>query len=157
MHTAALIFSSIYKLLTLLEQIQHEVMINGRVATNKKRRRKKSDGDKVVKDSWLDSRRAMTCTIWTVRMHGCSAACWARLALSRPLIDWRVIELRKNLTLCLRARHRLIISLSVRIAFMQYGCLSFMKKDTFCIYPALYSVLLGKLQLILKMATIFKK
>lgn len=79
-------------------------------------------------------------------MHRYSTACWAWLTVSRPLIDWRVIELRKNLTLCLRAWHRLIISLSVRVSFMQYGHLSFMRKDTFYIYTALHSELLGKVQ-----------
>ena len=41
--------------------------------------------------------------------------------LPRLLIDWRVIEVKENLTLCLRAGPRLIISLSVLAAVMQYG------------------------------------
>lgn len=63
----------------------------------------------------------------------------ARLMLPCPLIDWRVIEPKENLTLCLRAWHRLIMRLSVLASFMQCGCLSSMWKDSSSFYSILCS------------------
>lgn len=90
---AAFIFSIFSdKLLTSLRRIWHEVVIN--------------------RTAMAAILRGPGCSLFGFECMDAQAQCglWAWLTLPCPLIKWRAIELKENLTLRLRVWHGLIIS-----------------------------------------------
>lgn len=100
MYTAEFTYNLIYKLLTLLEH--EEAVANCRTAAT----RGGHEG--------CERRTDAACPPGTAHVT----------MLPRPLIDWRASEVKANLTLCLRARQRLITRLFDIASLKQCGHLN---------------------------------